>query len=64
MSDWRSIFGIGADEDLSFGEVHDRYRQKILTLELRNGTDDLRRLNEALEATRPRWERRAQCGRS
>jgi hypothetical protein len=29
MSDCRSIFGIGADEDLSFGEVNDRYRQKF-----------------------------------
>lgn len=52
MSDWRAIFGFWADEDLSFGEVHDRYRQKMLTFHSPIGNDDLRRLNDALEAAR------------
>lgn len=52
MSEWRVIFGFRKDEDLSFSEVHDRYRQKILTFASPIGTDDLRRLNDALEAAR------------
>lgn len=52
MNDWRSILGFTLDEDLSFGEVHDRYRQLLLAYTSPLSADDLRRLSDALDSAR------------
>lgn len=46
--DWRATFGFDG-EDISFSDVHDRYRVKMLEL-----TDftRIKQLNEALDAAR------------
>lgn len=46
--DWRATFGFDG-QDVSFSEVHDRYRAKMLEV---TDFSRVRHLNEALEAAR------------
>lgn len=52
MSDWRTTLGFTDVEDLTFSEVHDRYRQLILAYTSPLSTDDFKRLNGALDQAR------------
>lgn len=48
-TNWRAVFGFEG-QDVTFGDVHKRYRQRMTSSLL--DTEDLLRLSEALEAAR------------
>lgn len=47
---WRHVLGFTTDEDLTFSEVHERFRERMAGPEML--PEEIFRLSEALEAAR------------